>query len=93
MLIVVGILVVGMIAGYLLRNKTRIIKINDNLTKWAIYLLLFLLGVAIGNNKEIMNNLHTLGLKALAITAGGVTGSIILGWIIYNHFFISKDEE
>ena len=82
----------GIVLGYFLRNKTSLIKINDKLVTWAIYLLLFILGVGIGANEIIMKSLPTLGLKALAITIGGVVGSIILAWLTYIKFFKSKEQ-
>lgn len=81
----------GIVLGYFLRNKTLLIKVNDKLIMWAIYLLLFILGVAIGTNETIMKSLPTLGLKALAITFGGVAGSILLAWITYLKFFKNKE--
>jgi hypothetical protein len=38
-----------------------------------------------------MKNLPTLGLKALALTLGGVIGSVLLGWFTYVRFFKSKE--
>lgn len=81
----------GIVLGYFLRGKSLLIKINDKLTMWAIYLLLFVLGTTIGANEIIMNNLPTLGLKALAITIGGVLGSIALAWFTYIRLFKSKE--
>jgi len=92
MITVVAIMTAGIVLGYFLRNKTRLIKINDKLITWAIYLLLFILGVGIGANEIIMKSLPTLGLKALAITIGGVVGSIILAWLTYIKFFKSKEQ-
>ena len=55
MLKIVGIMLLGVFTGYLLKNyQLRWVQ------KWimlAIWLLLFLLGIAVGTNGEIMNNL------------------------------------
>jgi uncharacterized membrane protein YbjE (DUF340 family) len=91
MLIVVVIMASGIAIGYLIRRKEFLIKINDRLTMWAIYLLLFLLGISIGTNDVIMKSLTTLGLKALAISIGGIIGSISLAWLAYIVFFKGKD--
>ncbi len=93
MIIVVAIMTAGIIFGYLIRNKNRLIKLNDKLIMWAIYLLLFVLGIAIGTNETIMKSLPTLGLKALAITLGGVFGSILLAWFTYKVFFKNKEQQ
>jgi uncharacterized membrane protein YbjE (DUF340 family) len=92
MVTVVSIMAVGIVIGYLIRNKNLLIKINDKFIMWAIYLLLFILGVTIGANEIIMKNLPTLGLKALAISIGGVLGSIGLGWLTYVRFFKNNEK-
>lgn len=92
MLVVVAIMTAGIVLGYFLRHKAMLIKINNRLTMWAIYLLLFVLGVSIGTNETIMKSLPTLGLKALAITFGGVVGSVLLAWFTYTKFFKSKEQ-
>ena len=40
-------------------------------------------GIAVGTNGEIMNNLDTIGLKGLILALGGVSGSVILAWVVY----------
>ena len=79
MLKIVGIMLLGVFTGYLLKNyQFRWVQ------KWimlAIWLLLFLLGIAVGTNGEIMNNLDTIGLKGL-----------ILAWVVYRFFFMRRDE-
>ncbi|NLF43750.1 MAG: lysine exporter LysO family protein [Bacteroidales bacterium] len=91
MLTVVLIMCAGILAGYLLRSKKKLILLSEKLVTWAIFLLLFLLGIAIGANPQIMNNLHSLGLKALLITIGAVAGSITLAWLTYRLFFKNKE--
>ena len=88
--IVLAIMVVGIIVGYIYNNKKKFIKFSEKLTNWTIYLLLFLLGVGIGANKKIINNLDTIGYNALILTIGAVLGSIICALIVYKLFFKSK---
>ncbi|MGE0078337.1 MAG: LysO family transporter [Bacteroidales bacterium] len=87
MLTVVLIMISGIIAGYLVKSREHLVKLNDRLTTWAIYALLFLMGIGIGANKTIMSSLHTLGLNALIISVGGIAGSILLAWITYKYLF------
>lgn len=87
MLTVVIIMISGIVVGYLIRSFGKLVKTNEKLTTWAIYVLLFLMGISIGANKSIMSSLHTLGLKALLISAGGILGSVALGWLTYKLFF------
>ena len=90
MLTVVAIMAFGIAIGYLIRNFKTLVKISDRLTMWSIYLLLFLLGIAIGGNEVIMKNLHFLGLKSLTITLGGIVGSVLLAWLAYHLWFKPK---
>ena len=91
MITVLLILALGIGVGYLIREKENWIKWNDRFTTWSIYLLLFLLGISVGLNDKIMNNLDTIGVKALYLTLGAVGGSIILALIVYRLFF--KEEK
>jgi uncharacterized membrane protein YbjE (DUF340 family) len=93
MISVILVMAAGILFGYFVRHKTLLIKINDKLIMWAIYLLLFVLGNSIGTNDTIMRSLPTLGLKALAITTGGVLGSVLLAWVTYIKFFKNKESK
>jgi len=90
MLKVVAIMAIGIVIGFLLRNKTRVVKLNERLTMWAIYLLLFLLGLSTGANKAVIGNLHNLGVESLIIAAGGVLGSVVMATLVYRFWFKSK---
>jgi uncharacterized membrane protein YbjE (DUF340 family) len=90
MLTVVIIMSVGIAIGYGIRNRKFFVAIADRLTMWAIYLLLFLLGVAIGANEVIVKNLPNLGITALAVALGGVIGSVSVAWVGYRVWFKSK---
>lgn len=87
---VVGLLMAGVLVGYLIRKRKKLVKINDKLTTYAIYVLLLLLGIAIGVNKQITENLPTLGVDALVLTIGAVGGSIVLALFVYIFFFKNK---
>lgn len=93
MFTVVLIMAAGMLAGYLLRKQKKLISLSEKLVMWAIYLLLFLLGIAIGVNDQILERFADLGFLAMAITIGGVAGSIFLGWIVFSIFFREKRVE
>jgi uncharacterized membrane protein YbjE (DUF340 family) len=92
MITVIAVMIAGIVLGYFIRNRSPLVMLNDKLITWAIYFLLFVLGISIGANETIMKSLPALGLKALAITAGGVIGSILLAWITYQTFFKNKEK-
>lgn len=87
MFTVLLIMAFGIALGYIFRKQKRLVKLADKLTMWAIFLLLFLLGIAIGANDVIVKNLPVLGLKALIIALGGVLGSVLLAWVAYRIWF------
>lgn len=85
MLIVIGLMVSGIILGYIFREKN--LKGVQKAITWAIFALLFLLGLSVGTNDQIMNNLDTIGMDAVIITLGAVIGSVLCAWGIYKFYF------
>ncbi len=90
MITVFVIMTAGMVVGFLVHNRTEIVKISNKLTSWSIYLLLFLLGIGVGLNDKIINNIHIIGLQAITITAGALIGSLIFAYITYKLFFVGR---
>lgn len=99
MLTVIIIMSVGMLAGFILRKYKKLYTGLDKTVSYVIYLLLFLLGITVGQNETIIRNFHIIGLKALLITIASVAGSIILAAIVFHFFFrhehkeLQRDEE
>lgn len=89
-IIVLAIMVLGIGIGLFIGNKPKIIKIIGTLTSFSIFLLLFLLGIGVGSNNKIINNLHTIGIQAFILTIGAVLGSLICAYFTYNLFFKKK---
>jgi len=86
-IIVISIMVLGMGIGLYIGNRPKIIKVVGILTSFAIFLLLFLLGIGVGTNDKIINNLHSIGLQALILTLGAILGSLICAYLAYKFFF------
>jgi uncharacterized membrane protein YbjE (DUF340 family) len=82
----------GMVAGYFLRNIKWVSKPVGIIITWAIYLLLFLLGISVGSNETIISNIGKIGMQSLLLTAGAVSGSVFFSWIIYKLFFLKHEE-
>lgn len=91
MFIIIGIMLTGMLVGYLLRSK-RLTWIHKIIT-FLIWLLLFLLGIDVGGNEAIMKGLHTLGLEALIITLAAVIGSTLLAWGLWYLLYIRNTDK
>jgi uncharacterized membrane protein YbjE (DUF340 family) len=81
---------IGIIIGFTIQDKTKIVKAIDPMISMAIYALLFLLGISVGTNEIIISNLDTLGAQALLLTLGGVMGSVVLAFFTYKFFFKTK---
>lgn len=86
MFVVIGFMFLGLFVGYLLRNK-RLKFVNKIITP-LIWTLLFLLGIEVGGNKDIINGIHTIGVEAFVITLAAVLGSAIGALLLWN--WISK---
>lgn len=90
MITVLAIMIVGMICGYLLKEKKKILQISEKLTTITIFGLLFMLGIGVGLNKQVVSNIDTIGWQAAAITAGAILGSLIFAFMTYKLFFTSE---
>ena len=80
----------GVLVGYLLRNKN--LSWIQSLITLFIWLLLFLLGIDVGGNQTIINNLHTLGIEALYLSTAAVLGSAVFAWILWKSINKGKKE-
>ena len=55
-----------------------------------IWLLLFILGIEVGSNEEIIRGLHTIGYEAVVLTLGGTLGSVIAAWALWRALYKRK---
>ena len=76
MLITIIILVAGFLAGLLLQGRVKLP--TGMITLISICLLLFILGLEIGSNQELLGNLPSMGLIALLVAVFTLLGSITL---------------
>lgn len=91
MIIVLLLMTLGILIGWVLHKHKKFIKITSEITNWAIYLLLFLLGISVGTNDKILNNFDEIGYQSIIITVFAVMGSILVSWLCFTIFF-KKDE-
>lgn len=91
MFTVIGIMFAGIALGYLLRKVELLQKIGKPIS-YTILLLLFLLGISVGSNQDIVNNLAHLGGQALLIASAGTAGSVLAAWAVYNLFFKERSQ-
>lgn len=88
MFTIIGLMLTGMLLGYLLR-KRDLKKIHQIITL-LIWLLLFILGIEVGSNEQIIKGLHTIGLEAVILTLGGTLGSVIAAWALWRALYNKK---
>ncbi|MGL5637694.1 MAG: LysO family transporter, partial [Bacteroidales bacterium] len=76
MLSIILVLFAGIIIGYLFRKKDT--SFLSMITTVFIWLLLFFLGISVGSNDALLDNILVLGWDAWVITFGALLGSLIL---------------
>ena len=89
MFIVIAMMFSGIAFGHLMRRYrfTHISKI----TIFFIWILLFVLGVEVGSNPDIIKSLHTLGVEAIFIAGMSILGSAFAAMLLWKN--IKKNEE
>ena len=73
-------------------RKKRLSRIHQTITI-LIWLLLFLLGVEVGSNEQIIKGLHSLGLEAIILTFGGTLGSVIAAWALWKVIYRKEGKQ
>lgn len=91
MLTVIGLMFGGIIVGFAIRNY-RLNFINHVITV-LIWLLLFILGIEVGGNRQIINGLANLGMEAIVITIAAMLGSCMAAWLLWHTLYKRKKGE
>lgn len=81
MLAIVLMMLGGILVGFLLKKIN--FKWISNLITVLIWLLLFVLGIEVGSNESIINNLGTLGLEALLLATAATLGSVTMASLLW----------
>ncbi|MBR5100555.1 MAG: lysine exporter LysO family protein [Bacteroidales bacterium] len=85
MIVTIGILLAGFLLGLLLKGRVKLP--TSAITMASICILLFILGLEIGGNQELLANLPTMGLTALIVSVLAILGSVTLA-----RLFTKKEE-
>lgn len=88
MFVVVIFIFLGIIIGHLLHRHAHVSpsfgsRWLPRTTTFLIWLLLFLLGAAVGSNERVMASLPVLGLEAVVLSVMAVLGSSLLSWLLW----------
>ena len=83
MLTIIIIMFCGIALGRLFRHrKLPWLGVATNVLIW---LLLFLLGIEVGNDDRIIRGIASLGLEALVIALAGVAGGAVLSLLLWRY--------
>ncbi len=80
MLIIMGIMLGSLLLGVICRRRLPWI---GKVTTVLVWLLLFLLGLEVGGNPQIVEALPTLGIDALIIAFLATLGSIMAAGLLW----------
>ena len=83
MLKIVAIMLCGVAVGFLLRNRR--LRIVPNAVMVLIWLLLFLLGIEVGSNPQVLGGIGDLGLEALWLCLAGLAGTLLAAWGLWRY--------
>lgn len=89
MFTVICIMLGGILIGYLLRNK-RLTFLNKTITV-LIWVLLLLLGIEVGGNRQIVEGISSLGIEAVVISVLSTLGSCVASWVLWR--IVSKQKK
>jgi uncharacterized membrane protein YbjE (DUF340 family) len=78
---VLALMILGIGVGYIFRKRN--LSFISKVITVLIWILLFVLGLEVGSNPQIVSNLGNLGLDALIITLGALLGSITLAALLW----------
>ena len=90
MFIVILFIFLGILVGYNVRTRIKSATRKSTIGTWAgrattglIWLLLFMLGIEVGSNDQIISALPTLGVEALVLSGFATLGRCALAWALW----------
>lgn len=81
----------GILAGFLFKDRKKLIHFFDKATMWSVFLLLFLFGIEVGTNNKIVSNFLNVGVNGILLSIGAVAGSIFFAAPVYIKLFKKRD--
>ncbi|WP_378952859.1 LysO family transporter [Pelosinus sp. sgz500959] len=91
------IVIMSLLAGCLLGVSNimteRWIGHLDKIIMVVLFILLIAVGIGIGNNQELINNLTLLGWKAMVIAILSTVGSVLTLWFVVSRVDFLKNNK
>ena len=84
-------MLLGVVLGYRFR-EAKFTRKTEKTISMTIISLLFILGLSIGSNQTIVNNLFTYGSQAIVLAVFSLTGSILVSGFVYNYLYRKGDQ-
>ena len=78
----------GMAVGFFLRKRQ--LRLVPHAVTVLIWLLLFLLGIEVGSNPQVINGITNLGLEALWLSVTGMAGTLLFAWALWKWTNVKK---
>lgn len=63
-------------------RKYRIVRYLGKTATLTVWLLIFVFGISLGSNKEIVGDFGRMGITAVVVALMGVAGSVIAAWLL-----------
>lgn len=86
MLSIICVMFAGMGIGFLFR-KIEWLQKTEKTISYTIFAMLFILGISVGSNPLIIQNIGQFGWQAAILAVSSLFGSILAAWAVYNLFF------
>ena len=83
MLLEIGCILGGVPLGYALHRKPLAVRWANHALSGIIYVLLFLMGVSLGSNTDLLARVSELGLRGLCIGLFCAAGSVLVAWMLH----------
>lgn len=84
--------IAGVACGYALRRLRFLQGVSHTITL-TICFMLFVLGLTVGGNEQLMARLGHFGGQALIICTASMIGSAVGGWVVYKYVFKREGAE
>lgn len=87
------ILFLGIFIGYKEISHKKLLERLNHLQMAALVALLFIMGIRIGVDKEVINSIGTLGLQAFVLSGSAIFGSVAIVFLYRKVTHLNKRGE
>lgn len=78
---------IGLAVKQFVHWQATFFKLIDRVLPFAVWALLFLLGISVGSNQAVVSNLGSLGFDAFLVAVAATGMSVLLSIIVFRLFF------